>query len=52
VDDFLGGGGDQSIVRDGGQISPIFGDGGGSRWGLSSDKKEFYGFLASSSSFS
>jgi hypothetical protein len=48
----LGSGGDRSSVHDGGWLAPIFGDGGCSRWGLSDDKKQSYGFLATTSSFS
>jgi hypothetical protein len=48
----LGGSGDQRSVCDGGRLAPIFGDSGSSRWVLSGDKKQFYGFLVTSSSFS
>jgi hypothetical protein len=48
----LGGSGDRSSARDSGQLDPIFGDGGSSRWGLSNDKKQSNGTLATSSSFS
>jgi hypothetical protein len=48
----LGGGGDRSSVHDGGRLAPIFGDDGSSQWRLSGDKKQFYGFLVTSSSFS
>jgi hypothetical protein len=48
----LEGGGDRSSVCDGGRLAPIFSDGRSSRWGLSGDKKQSYGFLATSSSFS
>jgi hypothetical protein len=48
----LGGDGDRSSVRDGGWLAPIFGDCVSSRWGLSGDKKQSNGSLATSSSFS
>jgi hypothetical protein len=47
----LGGGSDRSSVREGGLVGPIFGDGRSSRWGLSDDKKQSNGYLATSSSF-
>jgi hypothetical protein len=48
----LGGGVDRSSARDGGRLALIFGNGGSSRWGLSGDKKQSYGFPTTSSSFS
>jgi hypothetical protein len=48
----LGSDGDQSSACDGGQLALIFGDSWSSRWGLFDDKKQFYGFLTTSSSFS